>query len=173
VRTAGDSRQAIAPIRDLIGRVDGNLSILTPMTQADWIEHRLSQEWIIAELSGAFGFMAMTLAGIGLYGLLSYDVVSRTREIGIRMALGTERRDVIRAVASRGVALGLAGVVLGVACATLIRTLVTKFLYDVTPNDPLTVISVAVLLLVVSLLAAVIPSRRAASVDPVVALRTE
>ena len=117
--------------------------------------------------------LALILACVGLYGLLAYEVARRTREIGIRSALGAQKRDVLRLVGSQGLILVLCGAVLGVAGAIGVTTSLRSLLYGVTPSDPLTFLSVCLLLLMVGLAACYIPARRAAQVDPIVALRYE
>jgi len=113
------------------------------------------------------------LASLGLYGALSFGVVRRTREIGVRMALGANVRDVLALVVRQGLALALLGCVLGLAGALALARLVASLLYNVKANDPLTFAATALILLGVALLACLIPARRAAKVDPMEALRTE
>ena len=173
MRTANDPRTAIAPIRELINRRDSNLPMMDVKTQSEHIDMLLGQERMIAQLSSYFGVVALLLACIGLYGLLSYEVTRRTREIGIRMALGARRADLIRLIVWQGVALALAGSVAGVAAALAISRLLTKLLYGVKPSDPVTLIAVMLLLVTVALVAAFLPARRATMVDPMVALRCE
>src|SRR5262249_17415051 len=124
-------------------------------------------------LSSFFGILALLLACIGLYGLLSYEVTRRTREIGIRMALGAQRGDLMRMVVWQGIALAAAGIALGIGAAIGIGHLLTKLLYGVKPEDPITLISVMLLLMIVAIVAASVPARRATTVDPMVALRCE
>jgi len=113
------------------------------------------------------------LACIGLYGLLSYEVTRRTREIGIRMALGARRTDLIRLVVWQGVGLALAGTALGLGAGLAIVRLLTKLLFGVKPTDPVTLFAVILLLVTVALFAAFLPARRATMVDPMIALRCE
>jgi len=173
IRTATDPHGLIGPVRSLIGQHDNNLPMNSVRTQSEHIERLLRQERIIAQLSSFFGLVSLLLACIGLYGLLSYEVSRRTREIGIRMALGAQRGDLIRLVVWQGVALALVGTAIGVASAIGIGRLLTKVLYGVKPDDPITLGAVSALLVVVALGAAMIPARRATTVDPMIALRYE
>jgi ABC-type antimicrobial peptide transport system permease subunit len=173
IRTAGDPKSLIAPIRNLVNQLDNNLPMMSIETQSEHIEQLLSQERIIAQVSTFFGLLALLLSCVGLYGLLSYEVTRRTREIGIRMALGARRSDLIRLVVWQGVALALAGTAAGVAAALGIGRLLTKLLFGVKPSDPVTLAAVVVLLIAVALIAAFVPARRATTVDPMIALRYE
>ena len=127
----------------------------------------------MTRLSSLFGLLALALACIGLYGLLSYDVAWRTKEAGIRMALGAQRSDVLLLVARRGIALVLVGAAAGIAAALGVTRFMASILYDVRANDPITLAGVAVLLGLVALAACWVPARRAMRTDPMVALRYE
>ena len=122
---------------------------------------------------GIFGVIALVLASIGVYGVLSYSVSQRRQEIGVRVALGAERRDVIRLVVGHGLKLAGAGIVLGVLGALAVTPLIRTLLYNVTPTDPASFGGVATFLLLVALAASYIPARRATAVDPIIALRNE
>lgn len=173
VRTATDPKGYIAPIRSVINRFDGNVPMQDPRTQSEHIEGLLSQERAVAELSSFFGFLALLLACLGLYGLLSYEVTRRTSEIGIRMALGAHRADLVRMVVLHGIMLASLGTAAGILAAIAVGHLLTKLLWGVKPTDPLALIAVTALLIAVALVAALIPARRATRVDPIVALRYE
>jgi ABC-type antimicrobial peptide transport system permease subunit len=173
VRTAGDPKSVIPMIRNLINQRDSNLPMIGVATQTEEIERLLAQERIIAQLSSFFSILALVLACVGLYGLLSYEVTRRTREIGIRMALGALRADIIRMVVWQGMTLALVGNGVGVGAALGIGRLLKSLLYGVKPSDPVTLVVVTVLLGAVAVFAAFVPAWRAATVDPVIALRHE
>jgi len=120
-----------------------------------------------------FGLIALILASIGVYGVLSYSVSQRTQEIGVRMALGAGRPDVLRLVVGQGLKLAGAGIVIGIAGAALVTPAIKTILYNVTPTDPLSFVGVAVFLMAVSATASYLPARRAMAVDPIVAIRND
>jgi ABC-type antimicrobial peptide transport system permease subunit len=128
---------------------------------------------LVTWLTGAFGVLATLLTALGLYGVLTFSVARRTREIGIRVALGAQRRDVFRLIMIRGVILVGAGVAIGVAASFAFSRLISALLFGVTPNNVATLVGVSVGLILVALLACFIPARRATKVDPIVALRYE
>ena len=125
------------------------------------------------EMVALFALTALLLAGLGIYGVISYMVSERTHEIGIRVALGAQRRNIQRIVVREGLALALAGAAVGFVCALVVSHLMAGLLYGVRPTDPLTFAGVAFLLIGVALLACYLPARRATRVDPLVALRHE
>ncbi len=173
LRIAREPAALIPAVRDLVKRVDSNLPIFGVRTQAQRIEELLTQERAIARLASFFGALALLLASIGLYGLLSYEVARRTREIGIRMALGAEQRDVTRLIILRGINLTVAGAAAGIVGGLALTRVLSSLLYGVKPNDPLTYVAAAAILAAVALVASYIPARRATKVDPMVALRYE
>jgi len=124
-------------------------------------------------LLSAFAAIALLLAGVGIYGLISFSISQRTHEIGLRMALGARTRDITRMVLGEGIALALIGIGAGVVGALLLTRLLKSFLFGITPTDPVTFTSISVLLVALALLASYLPARRAARVDPMVALRHE
>jgi predicted permease len=173
VRTAGDPQALVPAIRRVVAQINPNLPLRDVTTESQQIDRLLFQERLIARLSAFFGLLALVLACIGLYGLLSYEVARRTREIGIRMALGAQVGDVLRLVVRQGFALALVGAAVGFGVALGVTRYLASMLYDVRANDPLTIVAVSVLLALVALAACYIPARRATHVDPIVALRHE
>jgi predicted permease len=173
VRTAGDPRALIPAIRNLVNQHNSNLPLTRVMTETELVDMLLRQERLIAQLSSFFGVLALVLACVGLYGLLSNEVTRWTREIGIRMALGARRADLVRLVVWQGIALALVGTIVGIAAAIGVGRFLTSLLYEVKPADPVTLVSVTALLIFVALLAAFVPARRATTVDPMIALRYE
>jgi ABC-type antimicrobial peptide transport system permease subunit len=142
-------------------------------TLEDRIRESLVTERVIAVISGFLGAVALLLASAGLYGLMAYTVSRRTNEIGIRMALGAPKGAVLGMVLRESVLLAAVGVALGLAGSIVLGRLVSNLLYGLTPTDPISLASSAAIMLAVAMAAASIPARRAAHVDPVVALRTE
>ena len=173
VRTATDSSSLTPQIRSVVAQMDADLPVTRIRTESQQIDSQLLTERLIARLSTFFGLLALLLSCIGLYGLLAYEVSRRTREIGIRMALGARSGDVLRLVIAQGFALTAAGAAVGIAAAFGVTRFLASLLYGVKPADPLTFVGVAVFLAVVALLACYIPARRATRVDPLVALRYE
>jgi len=173
LRTAADPQAILPAIREVVAQVNTNLPLFDVKTESEQIDRLLFQERLVARLAGFFGLLALVLACVGLYGLLSYEVSRRTREIGIRMALGAHPGRVLKLVLRQGVLLAVVGAAVGIGVALGLTRYLTSMLYDVRANDPLTMIAVAVLLTVVALAACYIPARRAMRVDPLVALRYE
>ena len=173
LRTSGDPRATMAALAEVVREVDRTLRVRDVRTMDDVVNRTLQQERLLAQLGGFFSVFALGLACLGLYGVLSFAVAQRTREIGVRVALGAQRRDVLSLVINKGLKLALTGVVIGLAGGLALTRLVSSLLYDVTPTDPLTFVSVVMLLVIVALLACWIPARRAAKVDPMTALRSE
>jgi predicted permease len=173
VRTAADPEKFVPQIRAVVGEIDANLPVFQVFTESQQLDNQIFKERLIARLSGFFGVLALLLACVGLYGLVSYEVAGRTREFGIRTALGAERRDVLRMVFSRGLWLASAGAILGLGVALGITRFTRSLLYGVGADDPLTFVGVTILLIGVTLAACYVPARRATRVDPVVALRYE
>jgi predicted permease len=173
VRTALNPKALIPSIREAVKSVDGNPPIARLMTQSDQIDRAMFQERLVAWLSGAFALLALVVACIGLYGLLSFEVTRRTHEVGVRMALGALPRQVFGLVLRRGIRLVALGAVIGIAAALGLTRYLQSLLYGVRPIDPLAYAAVTILLLIVTMGACYVPARRATQVDPMVALRYE
>jgi predicted permease len=173
LRTAADPASFVPLIRSLVNQMDSNLPLFRIKTVSQQIDQQVFKERLIARLAGFFGALALILACIGLYGLVSYEVARRTREIGIRTALGAEKQDVLRLVLGQGMRLALVGAAVGIVLALGLTRYAKSLLYGVGVADPLTFAAVTALLMGVTLLACYVPARRATCVDPVVALRYE
>src|SRR5262249_51044876 len=142
-------------------------------TLAAEVDESLAQERLVATLSGFFGLLALALSCIGLYGLMSYAVTRRTNEIGVRMALGAQSRDVLKMVMRETMLLAALGVGLGLGAAMAVARLISGLLFGLTATDPLTMTAATLVMIAVATLAGSLPARRAARVDPMVALRHE
>jgi len=173
VRTKADPAAMTAAIREAMRAVDPDLPLGDIATLSTLVDESMTQPRFSMLLLGAFGALAVALAAIGMYGVIAYSVAQRTREIGIRMALGAQRSSVFAMVLKQGARLAGAGMAIGVAAALAMTRLMTSFLYGVKPVDLLTFAIVPVLLTGVVLLACYLPARRATRVDPMLALREE
>jgi putative ABC transport system permease protein len=173
VKTAGDAAAAVRAMREAVREADPTLPVFGVRTMDEYLERTLTSKRLMMIVLALFAAVALTLAAVGIYGVMSYAVAQRTSEIGLRMALGAHPRDVLRLVVGQGVLLTIAGLVLGIGAAWWLTRLMTTLLFDVSATDPLTFAGVAMLLASVAFLATWIPARRAANVDPLVALRHE
>jgi len=173
VRSAGDSAMVASSVRVEIRSLDPTLAIFNVATMEEHLRDALFLPRLAGTLFGVFGFVGLLLAAVGLYGVMSYSVSRRTREIGIRMALGAQATGVQALIVGQGMGLTLVAVVLGMGGALAVAKLFTSILYGVPPHDLLTFTVVPLFLASVALLACWIPSRRAATVDPLTALRYE
>ncbi len=173
VRTIGEPAASLAAIRQAVREVDSNLPLFDVKTQVDQVAQSLGQERLFASLLTFFGVVALALAALGLYGVLANSVAQRTREIGIRMALGANMRNVLRLIVGQGMRLVLVGLAIGLLLSFWLTKLLAGWLYGVGVTDPLTFGVIAGLLFLVALGACFIPARRATKVDPLVALRYE
>ena len=173
VRATGDPATLMQSARDVVRGFDANLQVTRASTANELVNDSLMDQIVVADLSGLFAGLALLLACIGLYGLMSYSVAGRTREIGVRMALGATRGKlvwlVLREAMTMVVVGALAGIPIAIACSRALRSL----LYEVTPVDPVSLVATALTLIGVASLAAFLPARRASRVDPMVALRYE
>jgi len=173
LRTVADPTRIIGAVRQAAREIDANLPLYNIKTLARQVDESLSQERLISALSGFFGLLSLSLAAIGLYGILAYAVSRRTREIGIRIALGAHPGTVLRMVLRQGLILTLLGVGFGLAASLGATRLIASQLFDVTPTDSVTFVAAPILLLTVALLAGLVPAMRATNVDPLIAIRQE
>ncbi|MCL5670273.1 MAG: ABC transporter permease, partial [Acidobacteria bacterium] len=173
LRTAPDPRAVVSALRSQVLAIDKELPLSNVATMDDLLAAGTADQRFETAAVGLFAALALMLAGLGIFGVISYMVSQRTNEIGIRMALGAERKGVLKMVILRGLKLALIGVAIGIAGALVLTRLLSSLLYGVKPTDPLTFATVSLLLIAVALVACYIPARRAAKVDPMVALRYE
>jgi len=173
VRTAGDPHDWIPAVRQMMQSVEENVPLFDVKTQTEEIDETLFQERLFAKLTSFFGLLALLLACIGLYGIMAYAVVRRTNEIGIRMALGAQRSDVLGMVLGESLLLVTVGIALGLPVALAATRLLKSFLFGLTPNDPVAIVASILLMAAVAAFAGYLPARRASRVDPMVALRYE
>jgi putative ABC transport system permease protein len=173
VRTKADPAVIAAAVRKAVWSVDKDQPVSNVRTVNDVFSAAISQERFQALMLGLSAALALVLACVGLYGVISYSVVQRTHEIGVRMALGAQPVDVLSLVIRQGMSLTFVGLVVGIVAGTFVTRVLTDMLFGVTPRDPLTFAGVPVLLLVVAFLACYIPARRATRIDPLIALRYE
>jgi predicted permease len=173
LRTAGDPGALAPALLAAVREIEPTLPVSNLRTQEETVARSLAPERLFARLSGFFGLLALALASIGLYGLLSYSVLRRTGEIGLRMALGAVPGHVLWLVVRESLLLVCLGAVVGIAAAAGLSRLVASRLFGLSSTDPVTYAAVALLLITVAVLASLLPARRAAKVDPMVALRSE
>jgi ABC-type antimicrobial peptide transport system permease subunit len=173
IRTAVDPAFIATRIRGVVRELSPQLAVSWVRTLREQMRAALVTERLLVSLSLAFGVLALVLAGIGVYGVIAYDVTRRTREIGIRMALGAGRRTVLVAVFRQVTLMALPGIAAGVGAGMLASAVVETFLFGITPRDPWTLATAALVLAVIAFVAGYIPARRAASVNPALALRAE
>jgi putative ABC transport system permease protein len=173
LRTEGDPASVMGPVRRTVAQLDRRDVIYGVQTMDEVVAGSFAARRVSMILLAVFATLALVLSCVGIYGVISYVVGQRTHEIGIRMALGAQRGDVMRLVLGEGVRMALIGVAAGIAAALGLTRLMAEELFGVTAQDPLTYAMVAILLTLVALLACYLPARRAMRVDPVVALRYE
>jgi putative ABC transport system permease protein len=173
VRTSGDPLSMAPTLRQQVWAGDRNLAIANLGTMKDLVSSSITQQRFILTLLACFAALALLLAAVGIYGVMSYAVTQRTHEIGIRMALGARVGDVLKLVVRQGLVLTLIGIAVGMALAFSLTRLMSSLLFGVTPTDALTFATVAGGLVLVALVACLVPARRATKVDPLVALRYE
>jgi putative ABC transport system permease protein len=173
VRTTGDPLSNAAAARASVWAIDGNLPVYQVSTMKQLFFEDLAGVRIVVELLGAFAALALILAAVGIYGVMSYSVAQRTNEIGIRLALGAQKRDVMSLIVRQGMKLVIAGVTIGIFGALALTRVMKSMLYGVSATDPVTITGMASILALVALLACWIPAWQATKVDPIVTLRAE
>jgi predicted permease len=173
VRTAGDPMDLAPAIREAVRQIDSNLPLFDVKTQVQLIREGVVAERLLARASGFFGGIALLLACIGLYGIMSYSVARRTAEIGVRMALGAQRVNVVWLVLRETLLLIALGAVIGLAASLGLTRLITRMLFGLTPNDPIILAAALLLMMIVAAFAGYLPARRASKIDPLIALRHE
>lgn len=173
VRSAGDPLAISRSVREAVWALDKDLPIPKMETMEQVLSEQVAQRRLNMLLLGLFAALALILAAVGIYGVMNYAVTQRTNEIGIRLALGAQSRDVLRLIVGQGMKLAVAGVGIGLIATFAITRLMAGLLFGVSTTDPLTFTAIAILLAIVALLACYIPARRATKVDPMIALRCE
>jgi putative ABC transport system permease protein len=173
IRVQGDPANLAAAVRHEVKAIDPNQPVADVKTMEDWLTTAVSAPRYRTSLLALFALIALVLASTGIYGVMSYSVAQRTHEIGVRMALGANRFDVLKLVVRQGMGLVVVGIVLGLFGAVGLTRVMSSLLFEVTPKDPLTFTAVALFLAFVAFVACYIPARRATRVDPLVALRYE
>jgi putative ABC transport system permease protein len=173
VRTRDNPAAALPAVKRELRALDGGIALANVATMDDAMDRSMASDRLIAVLLGAFASLALVLAAIGIFGVLSYAMAQRTRELGIRLALGAQRADVLWLVARETAPMVASGLIVGLGAALVLTRFVRTILYEISPNDPATFAVVAITLATVAVAAALVPARRASRVDPVIAIRSE
>jgi ABC-type antimicrobial peptide transport system permease subunit len=173
IRTANAPEQMFSTIRELLNRLDPNLPVYSMRTLQEQMQNSLSTERLVATLTSAFGVVASILAGIGIYGVIAYSVSRRTREIGIRAALGAQPSAVAWLVMREALLIVALGLLAGLPAAFALSRLARTQLYGISPGDPASMLAAAGSILLIALIAVCVPAARATRVDPISALRWE
>jgi putative ABC transport system permease protein len=173
LRTAGDPALQTAALRSALAEIDPNQPLVKVRTMEENMATTVAQPRFRTWLIGILAMLALVLAAVGVYGVMSYTVTQRTSEIGVRVALGAQPKDVFRIIVGQGLRLALFGVGVGLAAALVLTRLLQSFLFGISAYDPVTFIAVSLLLTLVAVAASYFPARRATRVDPMIALRYE
>jgi putative ABC transport system permease protein len=173
LRTEGDPASLLPALRQAVGEIDRNRPLGDPRTLESYLAEQLQYPRYYSMLLGLFAFVATLLAAVGIYGIMAYAVEQRTREIGIRMALGADGWRVLRLVVRQAIWITAAGLALGLGGAMALTRFISSELWEVQSMDPATFAGVSLLLIAVALLACLVPTRKAVQVDPAIALRSE
>jgi ABC-type antimicrobial peptide transport system permease subunit len=173
LRTTGDPLGYVPAVREIVQRADRQVPLAVIRTQQGLIDQTIHQEITLARLCSAFAILALVIACVGLYGTMSYLVARRRKEIGLRMALGARRREVVGLILHEVLLVAIIGLAIGLLAAFATSTLVESFLFGMTPNDPFTLLGAMTILMAAALLAGYLPARSAARIDPMIALRHE
>jgi putative ABC transport system permease protein len=173
VRTMSDPLKWVSAVRQQVKEIDANLPLVDVRSMKQRLTESVAPRLFLMQLFAAFAVVALVLAAVGVYGVISYSVSRRMHEIGIRMTLGAPRRDVLAMVIRQGMWLGLVGVTIGLAAALALTRVISSLLFNVKATDPIIFTGISLLLISVALLATYLPARRATKIDPVVALRNE
>jgi putative ABC transport system permease protein len=173
IRTQGNPTSLAGAVRREVQAIDPDQPVAAIKTMEQWLETSIAAPRYRTALLGLFAVVALVLASTGIYGVMSYSVTQRTHEIGVRMALGARRLDVLKLVVRQGMSLVVIGVALGLVGAIALTRVMASLLFGVTAKDPVTFVAVAALLALIAFIACYIPARRATKVDPLVALRYE
>ena len=172
-KTAGDPVGLVLPVRAAVAAVDARVPVYRALTLATHLEEALTVERLTAVLVGTCGAMALLLATIGVYGVIAYSVVRRTREIGVRIALGARPSHIVKLVLGEGLSITLIGLISGLAATSLAVQALSSLLYGISASDPVTFLTVPLIFAVVSIAAALGPSLRAVHVEPAAVLRQD
>jgi ABC-type antimicrobial peptide transport system permease subunit len=173
LRVKGEPLSILPSVRKVVQQVDPNLPLIQPMTQRAQYDTTISRQLLFARLAGFFAILAVVLVATGLYGTLAYRVTNRTIEIGVRMAVGAQRKQVVWMILRDSLILTAIGAMIGVPLALLTGRALASALYDVKPNDLASVVFALMGIAIVAIGASLIPARRAAGIDPLTALRSE
>jgi len=173
LRHRGDTAEVVAAVRREVQTLDPNLPLEFAMSLSEAVRLSVLPWRVVGIVARVFGLIGLALASMGIYGLVSYVANQRTHEIGVRVALGAQKRDILRLVVGHGLKLGVFGVTIGLALSLALTRLVASFLFGISASDPLTYISVTLLLVLVAVGASLGPARKATSTDPMISLRHE